>query len=316
MTNAIQLSIVTFALGLAACSGSSESATGSSAPQGSGGSSASHSASTATVTTAVTTATTDAATSGSGGSTTCTAPGLHSPGNTLDVGDVHALVHDLSGAPIANGTAQVCGFNLCLTAMTGADGSVDVSGGGKSLDNPAFKFGDGYQYGKFAIPLKMAGAVDLGAIQTTAMPMTGVALTAGTKPSSGGVTLEIAAGAVVTIDELNQDTPDKQMFRAAPIPVAQVPAPMTTSIDLVFATGPLETTFCPAASVEVPNSLGWAAGAAVEFWVHGLDISESWAPYGGWAKVSDGAVSADGTTIRTAAGQGLPVLSTFGIRKL
>ena len=58
----------------------------------------------------------------------------------------------------------------------------------------------------------------------------------------------------------------------------------------------------------------WAAGAAVEFYIHGLDVGQEWAPYAGWAKVSDGKVSDDGTEVVTADGQGIPVLSTFGVR--
>jgi hypothetical protein len=77
----------------------------------------------------------------------------------------------------------------------------------------------------------------------------------------------------------------------------------------------VDTFFCPAAMVTVPNTPGWAAGTAVEFYVHGLSVGQEHVPYGEWAKISDGAVSADGTTISTAAGGGLPVLSAFGIKK-
>ncbi len=59
----------------------------------------------------------------------------------------------------------------------------------------------------------------------------------------------------------------------------------------------------------------WPAGTAVEFYIHSVSVDQEWAPYAGWAKVSDGAVSADGKTIATADGQGLPVLEVFGIQK-
>jgi hypothetical protein len=71
---------------------------------------------------------------------------------------------------------------------------------------------------------------------------------------------------------------------------------------------------CPAAALSVPNSPGWKAGAHVELFLHGIDVAEEWAPYGGWAKVSDGSVSADGKTIATDPDGGLPALSVVGIR--
>jgi hypothetical protein len=89
----------------------------------------------------------------------------------------------------------------------------------------------------------------------------------------------------------------------------------TLKLELLFAAVPLETRFCPAAHVSVPNSLNWPAGTNVEFFIHGLEISQEYALYGGWGKVSDGAVSADGKTVETAADGGLPILSNFGIRK-
>ena len=68
-------------------------------------------------------------------------------------------------------------------------------------------------------------------------------------------------------------------------------------------------------TLTVSNDTGWPAGTAVEFFVHGTDVGEYWAPWGGWAKVSDGQVSADGKTISTNGGGGVPELSAFGIRK-
>jgi hypothetical protein len=64
----------------------------------------------------------------------------------------------------------------------------------------------------------------------------------------------------------------------------------------------------------VPNTAGWPAGTEVEFWLHGVYPGEDWAPYGGWAKVSDGVVSGDGQSVETADGQGVPTLSVFGIK--
>ena len=71
----------------------------------------------------------------------------------------------------------------------------------------------------------------------------------------------------------------------------------------------------PAAAVTVPNSARWTAGATVEFYLLGTDVSQQWAPFAGWAKISDGQVSADGATVSTSADAGFPFLdAAFGVR--
>ncbi len=85
---------------------------------------------------------------------------------------------------------------------------------------------------------------------------------------------------------------------------------------------PTETTLCPPVKVTValphatmtPNDLGWAAGTAVEFWMTTADVGQTYAPYAGWAKMSDGAVSTDGMSVSTADGQGFILLENFAIR--
>jgi hypothetical protein len=84
---------------------------------------------------------------------------------------------------------------------------------------------------------------------------------------------------------------------------------------IIVALTPEGTEVCPAAKLTVPNSPGWPAGSAVEIYLHGVDVAEAWAPYGGWAKVSDGIVSSDGASVTTVDGSGLPELSVVGIRR-
>jgi len=81
------------------------------------------------------------------------------------------------------------------------------------------------------------------------------------------------------------------------------------------ATTPVDAKFCPHASLSLPNTAGWAPGTAVELWVHGVTLDEEWAPYGGWGKVSGATVSSDGARIETNAGDGVPMLGLFGVRK-
>ena len=85
---------------------------------------------------------------------------------------------------------------------------------------------------------------------------------------------------------------------------------------MVVALTPAATMMCPRASLRVPNSPDWPAGARAEFFLHGVDVAEEWAPYGGWAKVSGGAVSEDGTAIETDPNEGIPALSVVGIRRV
>ena len=59
---------------------------------------------------------------------------------------------------------------------------------------------------------------------------------------------------------------------------------------------------------------GWAPGAAVEFWVMTTDVGQTWAPYAGWRRISDGAVGNDGMHAATTDGQGFDFLQTFAVR--
>jgi hypothetical protein len=90
---------------------------------------------------------------------------------------------------------------------------------------------------------------------------------------------------------------------------------MNLGFEIFYGVSPSQTTICPAATVSVPNTPNWAANTPVEFWVMTVDAGEEFAPYGGWAKASDGAVSADGMTVSTNAGAGFIYLDNFAVRK-
>jgi hypothetical protein len=85
--------------------------------------------------------------------------------------------------------------------------------------------------------------------------------------------------------------------------------------EILFVATPQNATFCPPAELVVDNIAGWPPNTPVEVFVHGVDTAEQWAPFGGWGKVSDGAVSSDGTRVQTSPEGGLPTLSAIGIRK-
>lgn len=246
----------------------------------------------------------------------CEGPGYGGNEQTVSVGKVTATIQDQDGMPVANTVAQVCGTDICLSEMTNGFGSVTVNAN-QDLKAPAFKYGDGMGYAKLAVPL-MAGDASFVSIVTAKLPDigTGDLFMAGASAASNGVVIDVPAGGKAVIDELIYEDPSTHTFRAAEIPAgANVPAlDPALGLAAVFGVAPLETVFCPPATVHVPNTPGFAAGADVEFFIQGLDALQHWAPYAEWHKVSDGKVSEDGTEIVTVEGQGMPVLSTFGVR--
>jgi hypothetical protein len=241
-------------------------------------------------------------------------PGFGDGGTSVQVGSVSATVVDLGGAPIANVEVQACGLNIAYSGATSASGTTTLNVNAM-LEQPMFKFGDALTYAKLAAPITMA-TTTFPSVVTSALPAQGTAFATG-DVVNGGVTISIPANDVVTVDMLNYMTADQQKFRAVMIPGSKetaLPDVPTLGIEVLYGVAPLETTFCPPVTVTVANTQGWPAGQAVEFYLHGVDVLQEWSPYGGWAKVSDGQVSADGQTVSTT-GAGFPALETFGIRK-
>lgn len=271
---------------------------------------------------------TSTSTAGTGGGDIACKGGDHSDpmAPSLLIGTVSVKVVDLADKPAPDDfSVQMCGTNLCFFAKPGSMGSFTVVGTAMQLDQPVFKFGDARNFAKLAIPvttttLDAMGNKAFGTLTTAALPTTGVALAPGKSSTSGDVTIAVPAGGAAVIDETVYPELVDQELRAVTIPVAKATAVLAgapAGIEQLYGVGPLETVFCPPATVTVPNAdaAKWPGGTDVEFWILGLDgASEEWAPYGGWLKVSDGKVSADGKTISTAAA-GLPLLTTFGIRK-
>lgn len=227
---------------------------------------------------------------------------------------------DLDLKPAAGVEVFVCGIDLCTNPKTtDASGNALLDATGLPMKQAAFKFGDSWQWGKFAAPLKkgQTNFTFANAI-VPALPATGATLSPGTPATSGGATLTVEAQGSVTFDELIFETPEMQQFRAVRIPPGKEPPGVdaSLSLEILYAAGPISTVLCPAAKLSVPNDTSWAAGTAVELYVHGADgASQEWTPYAGWTKVGDGAVSADGKTVETTKGSGLPVIGAFGFRK-
>lgn len=278
---------------------------------GSGGST-----STSTAGSGGTTSTGTTSSGGGGAAPTCAeGPGYSGNEQALAVGTVTAKLVDQTGAAASGVAVFVCGTDICTNpATSSADGSASIPAK-QTLKAPAFKYGDGLDWAKFAQPVP-AGDTDVGTVTAVKLPAigTGDMFMPGATATSNGVKIDIDASGAAIVDELIYEDPSQQTFRVALVEdIASIPA-IDPTIEIAYGAAPMETEFCPPAKLHVPNTKSWPAGAKVDVLLHGLDVGQEWTPYSGWAKVSDATVSADGSEIVTDDGQGLPLLSTFGLR--
>lgn len=227
------------------------------------------------------------------------------------VEQVSGRLIDEEGQPTPDAHLQVCAKNVCYDATLGSSAQFDETYG-EEMDAPACKFGDGKGWGKLAIALD-GGTSDVGTLTVVTLPplAQGAKLGAGDAASSGGVTLTLSDDVRVEIDELTYEDEGEWVFRAAPFSEA-VLAELGQDFALGFSLAPHETVICPSPALSVENTADLEAGATLELFVHGLDVSEEWAPYAGWEKVGEGEVSQDGATLEFP--DGVPVLTAIGIR--
>jgi hypothetical protein len=189
---------------------------------------------------------------------------------------------------------------------------------GEDFLEPAFKFGEGRVSARFAQLLPREAEIDLGVVRTVRLPdvTASVPIAAGKTADFEGFALTIADGAKVQIDGISFRTDQEKGLRAVRVPVERAPEVVAEGpeLELVYAATPVETRFCPPAALAIENSEGWEPGTEVEVWVHGVDIAEEHAPYGGWGLVSAARVSSDGERIETTD-PGLPVLGVLGFKR-
>jgi len=245
----------------------------------------------------------------------CEAPDYHVQSEAIDVKQVRATLELPSGEPAADLPVQVCGIDTCLKFNADDSGLLSVAPAQQMLE-PAFKYGDGFDYAELAVPLT-ANNQNLGKIIALPLP----ALAEGAKfPKSGpltngDVTLRLASNARIEHDILTY-TDDELVLRSVTVPVADSPQalPPEFGFELAYGLAPLGSTFCPAAGLSVKNTQNWGPGTEVEVFVQGLDVSEKWAPYGTWLQVAQARVSSDGKSIDTTSG-GIPILSSIALRR-
>lgn len=261
----------------------------------------------------------DDGTAGSGGSTlSCHGPGYADGTPSTQVDSFRAEVRDVTGEAVSRVLAQVCGIDVCVNAETDEAGLVSLTPR-QAIVKPAFKYGDGLEYAKFAHPLGAGPNYDLGTVTTTRFPArdSGTLLQAGAEHRSYGAVLIVAAGASVEVDPFDYPEAEDRSFRAVHFDPARAPAAVDPALgfELIVALTPTLAAICPPARLSLPNDANWPAGSELEFYLHGVDIEERWAPYAGWAKVSTGRVTGDGTQIVTDADGGIPQLGVIGVRR-
>jgi hypothetical protein len=245
----------------------------------------------------------------------CAAPGYHVDSDAIEVDEVQAVLHDVSGGPVPNLPIQVCGTNTCTYDSSNAKGIVDTTQHAM-LVLPAFKYGDGLELAELAVPITKTKQ-DLGTIVVLSLPdyADGAAFPKSGAITNGDLTLYVDKGTTVTQNILTYDD-SQQVFRSVAIPIADSAQALDPSLgfELAYAVAPVDTLFCPPARLSLKNTLNWDAGTEVEVFVQGLNTDEAWAPYGRWLKVADGSVSSDASSIDTTSG-GITVLSSIAVRR-
>jgi hypothetical protein len=230
-----------------------------------------------------------------------------------------AQLVDTTGAPLADQTLLLCGTNLCsLPVKTDALGNAHFALC-LNMTSPSLKFLGDTSYVSFAVRMTQP--------TETFPPITLVPLPAEGSPfptgqgsvTSGSVTLEVAAGAVM-FDATQPSDSSSHELRAAAVDPAKAPPGLDASLGVkaLWGLAPANAILSPAATLTIPNPdpTDWPAGTQVDVVLNSLDESSTApVPYGEWGTVGTATVSEDGTTIVTdsAAGDGLPLTGIVGV---
>jgi hypothetical protein len=187
-----------------------------------------------------------------------------------------------------------------------------------SLRQPAFKYGDGYDYAELAISLSSTPKQDLGRLIAWPLPSYADGASFAKKGAvvNGDLTLFMDRADQASHDQLNYPDAAQQVLRTVSVPIAMGGAALDPhfGFELAYGVAPIGTTFCPAARFSLKNSLAWPAATEVEVFVQGLATDQAWAPYGSWVKVADASVSTDGRSIDSTNG-GIPILTSIAERR-
>jgi hypothetical protein len=147
----------------------------------------------------------------------------------------------------------------------------------------------------------------------------GMPFAAGETLSQGGVSITIDGAAEWQHSCVDYPEESQRVFRGAVVDIQSWTAAESPQIDQtlgithIVVAMPLGTHVCPGVTMTWDNVTSLAAGAEVDIYENGAKTFNHYAPYGKWAKVSEGVVDSDGTTITTKDGMGIESLGTFGI---
>ena len=259
----------------------------------------------------------------------CASPGYfqESPPRTTRF---DARIMDSKGYAVPNMEVETSGPNSsCFHTMTNAEGhltSCSPSEGCPTLgltvrdvSDPVLLVGFGRTYARLGYPIPEGATVDLGTVGALRLPElgSGEPVVAGASVTSNGVKLSVVAGATVDPMPFPPFDPEEGYFRAAFMPddMRRPGNGQDFQLEMIVGLAPPYFNICPRAKLEVPNRNDWEPGTEVEFFLHGIGYDEAWAPFGGWARISGGNVSEDGSMIVTEDKGGLPYISTVGIRR-
>lgn len=254
----------------------------------------------------------------------CDAPEPAHMGEMAAVDSITVSFIDQDGAPAANVQTTICGTNICSDpANSDNQGAVTVDASGVDMfSDPRFNAGhNGLDYAKLSglIPTKPTHA--FGTVRVIRMPgfAEGVALNPGETATQGGVSITIAAEGELQHSCVDYAEESMRVLRGAVVDIstwteAETPqVDPTLGIEVLVVAMPLGTHICPGAEMSFENVRSYAANSEVDIYINGAKTFKHYAPYGQWAKISEGVVSADGMTITTKAGMGIESLGTFGI---
>lgn len=231
-----------------------------------------------------------------------------------------AQVVDMMGAPIFGETLYFCGINICTPPVkSDAQGRVHIDICWWYVKG-AVKYLGGVDYVSFAAQSPLQTMVTFPAMTLIPLPKMGIDIPMGGGAiTSNNVTLTLAANSAVKFDPSQPNDADLHRFRAVEIPLSKAPPGTPPNVEVLWGIGPVNAALAPAAQLTMPNTQGWPANAAVEFYVNGADAFDPLPPYpyGGWGAIGIGHVSADGTTVSTDSGMGngIPMLGIVGLHK-
>ncbi len=273
-------------------------------------------------------------TGGSGGSARndctpkdgCEAPEpahMGATGVMVDGIQVHYIDQDGNNAEGVQTT--VCGTNICSTPATSDAGgmvTVDSTSITDGFDDPRFNAGhDGMLFAKLSGLIPTTPSHDFGTVRVVRLAdfADGVAINPGETAAQGGVSITLAAEAEIQHSCVDYPEENQRVFRGAVVDVtgwddAEKPQiDDSLGIEALVVAMPLGSHICPGVEMTFDNVNGYAAESEVDIYINGAKTFKHYAPYGQWAKVSEGVVSADGMTITTKENMNIELLGTYGI---